>query len=122
MKYRCEICNRTFKTSQALASHKRNKHRELMESQGSEVSEISKWIKSVEYWIKELDARISSIEEYLKLLGERIDKASFLIRCTFGNEEKPIYCPNCRKLAFLELRKVNGKDRWVCSVCGEIPF
>ncbi|RLI79696.1 hypothetical protein DRP04_08935 [Archaeoglobales archaeon] len=119
MKYRCEICNRTFKTSQALASHKRNKHRELSKT---ETFEISEWIKSLNYWIKELDARISSVEEGLKLLGERVEKASFLIRCTFGNEGMLIYCPNCGKRTNLEYRKINGSGRWVCSVCEEIPF
>jgi len=56
MKYRCEVCNKTFKTSQTLASHKRNKHGELSKT---ETFEISEWIKSVNYWIKELDSGIS---------------------------------------------------------------
>ena len=88
MKYRCEICNKTFKTSQALAFHKRNKHRELSKS---EVLEVSKF----NYWIRELDSRISSVEEGLKILAERIGKyahvfeeSSDVIRIVFSDDKE----------------------------------
>jgi len=76
----------------------------------------------VEFKIKndQLKDILAEIFYNLKLVEDRLNNASFMIRTSFGFSEQIFKCPICLEISKLRYDKSIGK--WVCSKCGEIPF
>ena len=53
-------------------------------------------------------------------LEERLDNASKMVRTAFGFANLKFQCPKCLKTSTLTYD--NTIKRWVCSICGKIPF
>jgi len=64
--------------------------------------------------------RIDDIEEIEEKIGERLDKASRMVRTAFGIAGLEFQCPVCRKTSTLKYD--SNVKKWVCSNCGKIPF
>ena len=62
----------------------------------------------------------------IREIEERLNRASWLIRHSLGDNRIKINCPICKKWGYLELKGVKvGNEKvtkWVCSNCNKIPF
>jgi len=143
--HRCEICGKTFKTSQALASHKMHKHGE---GRGPETAEAKFWEfakmldngatvynaasqlelppekveKYVEDYLKlkQLDvpgAEIPNLIRKIEEIERRLDNVCVRLRTGFGREMIKSLCPACKKFTYLKYDK--RVKRWVCENCGQ---
>lgn len=60
--------------------------------------------------------------ERIDELEKRIDDITYGLKQVLGNTEIGFTCPKCGKWTHLELRRVEGRKKWVCAKCGEDPF
>ncbi len=63
---------------------------------------------------------IEELNDGIKELKDRLDKASRMVRTALGFAKLSFQCPNCLETSKLEYDE--SIKRWVCSNCGKIPF